>query len=230
MPCRVSTRPRRRRKHGDAQVHIWRRSFDIPPPPLDAAETDRLAADPRYRNLPRSSLPTGESLAMTLTRVMPGWDERLAPVLREGKPLLVAAHGNSLRAVCKHLLKISDDQIPGLEIPTGNPCCSSWPTTSPSSVAATSIRSARGRCRRSAEYGSEVAPAARTGVDRAASCVQHLHLRSCNHTTDAGDVDDSGSGCRRHRLSRRRACREQQLVVIAPGEGRRQGARHTARG
>jgi 2,3-bisphosphoglycerate-dependent phosphoglycerate mutase len=107
--------------HGDAQVHIWRRSFDIPPPPLDAAETDRLAADPRYRNLPRSSLPTGESLAMTLTRVMPSWDERLAPALREGKPLLVAAHGNSLRAVCKHLLKISDDRIPGLEIPTGNP-------------------------------------------------------------------------------------------------------------
>jgi 2,3-bisphosphoglycerate-dependent phosphoglycerate mutase len=108
-------------RHGADQVHIWRRSFDIPPPPLDAAETDRLAADPRYRGVPRDRLPVGESLAMTLARVMPSWDDQLAPALREGRNVLVAAHGNSLRALCKHLLGIGDAEIPGLEIPTGNP-------------------------------------------------------------------------------------------------------------
>lgn len=107
--------------HGDEQVHIWRRSFDIPPPPLDAAEIDRLAADPRYRDVPRDRLPVGESLKITLDRVMPAWDDSLAPALLEGKNLLVAAHGNSLRALVKHLLKISDEAIPTLEIPTGNP-------------------------------------------------------------------------------------------------------------
>jgi 2,3-bisphosphoglycerate-dependent phosphoglycerate mutase len=108
-------------RHGDEQVHIWRRSFDIPPPPLDASETERLAADPRYRSVPRADLPVAESLKMTLERVMPSWDRHLAPALSEGRALLVAAHGNSLRALCKHLLGISDKDIPGLEIPTGNP-------------------------------------------------------------------------------------------------------------
>lgn len=107
--------------HGDEQVHIWRRSFDIPPPPLDATETDRLAADPRYRAVPRDRLPVGESLKITLDRVMPAWDDSLVPALLEEKNLLVAAHGNSLRALVKHLLKISDEAIPTLEIPTGNP-------------------------------------------------------------------------------------------------------------
>lgn len=108
-------------RHGAEQVHIWRRSFDVPPPPLDAAEIERLAADPRYRNVPRDRLPVGESLKLTLERVMPAWRDSLAPALREGHDLLVSAHGNSLRALVKHLLAISDDAIPTLEIPTGNP-------------------------------------------------------------------------------------------------------------
>lgn len=108
-------------RHSAEQVRIWRRSFDVPPPPLDAAEVERLAADPRYRTVPREQLPTGESLKMTLARVMPSWDQRLAPALREGRTPLIVAHGNSIRALCKHLLGISDAEIPGLEIPTGNP-------------------------------------------------------------------------------------------------------------
>jgi 2,3-bisphosphoglycerate-dependent phosphoglycerate mutase len=108
-------------RHGDEQVHIWRRSFDIPPPPLDEAEIDRLAADPRYRGVPRAQLPVRESLKMTLERVMPAWRDSLAPALRLGQSLLVSAHGNSLRALVKHLLEISDETIPTLEIPTGNP-------------------------------------------------------------------------------------------------------------
>jgi 2,3-bisphosphoglycerate-dependent phosphoglycerate mutase len=108
-------------RHSAEQVHIWRRSFDVPPPPLDEAEVERLAADPRYRHVPRELLPKGESLKMTLARVMPCWDDRLAPALREGQGLLIAAHGNSLRALCKHLLEIGDAEIPSLEIPTGNP-------------------------------------------------------------------------------------------------------------
>jgi 2,3-bisphosphoglycerate-dependent phosphoglycerate mutase len=108
-------------RHGDEQVRIWRRSFDVAPPPLDAAEVDRLAADPRYRGVPRDKLPVGESLKITLARVMPAWGDSLAPALREGQNLLVVAHGNSLRALVKHLLRISDSTIPTLEIPTGNP-------------------------------------------------------------------------------------------------------------
>jgi 2,3-bisphosphoglycerate-dependent phosphoglycerate mutase len=108
-------------RHSPEQVHIWRRSFDVPPPFLDEAEVERLAADPRYRGVPRAELPKGESLKMTLGRVMPSWDQRLAPALREGHDLLLVAHGNSIRALCKHLLGIGDADIPGLEIPTGNP-------------------------------------------------------------------------------------------------------------
>jgi 2,3-bisphosphoglycerate-dependent phosphoglycerate mutase len=77
--------------------------------------------DPRYRDVPPELLPGGESLKITLERVMPIWQERLEPSLREGKNLLIAAHGNSLRALAKHLFAISDEAIPGLEIPTGNP-------------------------------------------------------------------------------------------------------------
>jgi 2,3-bisphosphoglycerate-dependent phosphoglycerate mutase len=108
-------------RHSPEQVHIWRRSFDVPPPFLDEAEVERLASDPRYRGVPRGALPRGESLKMTLARVMPAWDDRLAPALREGHDLLLVAHGNSIRALCKHLLEIGDAEIPGLEIPTGNP-------------------------------------------------------------------------------------------------------------
>jgi 2,3-bisphosphoglycerate-dependent phosphoglycerate mutase len=108
-------------RHGDEQVHVWRRSYDVPPPPLAGDDPSHPRHDPRYRDVPPELLPGGESLKVTLERVMPIWQERLEPSLREGRNLLIAAHGNSLRALAKHLFAISDDAIPGLEIPTGNP-------------------------------------------------------------------------------------------------------------
>jgi 2,3-bisphosphoglycerate-dependent phosphoglycerate mutase len=106
------------RLHGDAQVKIWRRSYDIPPPPLAADSGWDFAKDRRYLH---AAVPTTESLKLTLERVMPYWSERIAPRLSADDKVLVAAHGNSLRAIVKHLFKISDAEIPGLEIPTGNP-------------------------------------------------------------------------------------------------------------
>ncbi|HMR30652.1 MAG TPA: 2,3-diphosphoglycerate-dependent phosphoglycerate mutase [Geminicoccaceae bacterium] len=108
-------------KHGDEQVLIWRRSFDTPPPPLDAAETARLRADRRYAEVPTEELPLGESLKLTLARVMPCWSETIEPELLAGRNVLIGAHGNSLRALAKHLFGISDADILKLEIPTGNP-------------------------------------------------------------------------------------------------------------
>jgi len=108
-------------RHGDEQVLIWRRSFDTPPPPLDAAETARLRADRRYADVPTEELPLGESLKLTLARVMPCWSQTIEPQLAAGRNVLVGAHGNSLRALAKHLFRISDGDILKLEIPTGNP-------------------------------------------------------------------------------------------------------------
>ena len=105
-------------KHGDDQVKIWRRSFDTPPPPLEAGSEYDLAADRRYAGIP---IPNTESLKDTIARVLPYWEDRIAPELREGKRVLISAHGNSLRALVKHLSKIPDDEITGLEIPTGQP-------------------------------------------------------------------------------------------------------------
>jgi 2,3-bisphosphoglycerate-dependent phosphoglycerate mutase len=108
-------------RHGDQQVLIWRRSFDTPPPPLDAEETARLRADPRYANVPTEELPLGESLKTTLARVMPCWSESIEPRLLAGENVLIAAHGNSQRALAKHLFGIGDSEILKFEIPTGNP-------------------------------------------------------------------------------------------------------------
>jgi 2,3-bisphosphoglycerate-dependent phosphoglycerate mutase len=108
-------------RHGDEQVHIWRRSFDVPPPPLALDDPMHPAHDPRYANVPKELLPATESLKITLDRVMPAWGERIAPELRAGRNVLIAAHGNSLRALAKHLFGIGDQEIVGLEIPTGNP-------------------------------------------------------------------------------------------------------------
>ena len=108
-------------RHGDAQVHVWRRSFDVPPPPLALDDPMHPANDPRYAKLPRAVLPATESLKITLARVMPAWDEAIAPALAAGENVLIAAHGNSLRALAKHLFGIGDQEIVGLEIPTGNP-------------------------------------------------------------------------------------------------------------
>ena len=105
-------------RHGDEQVKIWRRSFDIPPPLPEEGSPWDLARDLRYKGIP---IPQTESLKDTIERVLPYWDERIAPELKAGKRVLIAAHGNSLRALVKHLSGISDDEIASLEIPTGQP-------------------------------------------------------------------------------------------------------------
>lgn len=105
-------------KHGDEQVHIWRRSFDIPPPPLDPDSPFDLSKDRRYAGI---AIPNTESLKDTIARVLPYWESRIAPELNAGKRVLISAHGNSLRALVKHLSGISDAEITGLEIPTGQP-------------------------------------------------------------------------------------------------------------
>lgn len=106
-------------KYGDEQVHIWRRSYDIPPPELDSDDERHPSHDLRYRGL--TDLPSTESLKTTLERVLPCWNNTIAPDLRAGKNVLVAAHGNSLRALVKMLDAISDEDITGFNIPTGIP-------------------------------------------------------------------------------------------------------------
>jgi 2,3-bisphosphoglycerate-dependent phosphoglycerate mutase len=105
-------------KHGDAQVHIWRRSFDVPPPVLEDGSAFDLSKDRRYAGI---AIPKTESLKDTIARVLPYWDERIAPALKDGQRILISAHGNSLRALVKHLSNIPDDEITSLEIPTGQP-------------------------------------------------------------------------------------------------------------
>jgi 2,3-bisphosphoglycerate-dependent phosphoglycerate mutase len=108
-------------KHGEAQVKIWRRSYDIPPPPLEESDERHPRHDRRYAGLAPTVLPGTESLKTTLARVQPDWEDRIAPALLDGRHVLVAAHGNSLRAVVKMLEGISDDEIAELNIPTGVP-------------------------------------------------------------------------------------------------------------
>ena len=105
-------------RHGAEQVHIWRRSFDTPPPPLEPGGPFDLSGDRRYAGI---DIPTQESLKDTIARVLPYWQERIAPALRDGRRVLISAHGNSLRALVKHLSEIPDDEITNLEIPTGRP-------------------------------------------------------------------------------------------------------------
>ena len=105
-------------KHGAEQVKVWRRSYDIPPPPLPPGGEFDFAGDRRYAG---ATLPATESLKTTLERVQPYWDGEIAPQAAAGQTLLVAAHGNSLRAIVKLLFEVSDDAIVGVEIPTGNP-------------------------------------------------------------------------------------------------------------
>jgi 2,3-bisphosphoglycerate-dependent phosphoglycerate mutase len=108
-------------KHGAEQVKIWRRSFDIPPPPLSWDDSRHPRFDPRYRDLAPTELPATESLKTTLERVLPYWETRLAPELRKGRNVLVVAHGNSLRALVKMLDRMSDEAIVEFNIPTGVP-------------------------------------------------------------------------------------------------------------
>jgi 2,3-bisphosphoglycerate-dependent phosphoglycerate mutase len=107
-----------REKHGDEQVHIWRRSFDTPPPPISPGDTFDPGLDPRYAGI---NVPKTESLKLTIDRVLPYWERNILPQLGQGKTVIISAHGNSLRALVKHLSKISDESITSLEIPTGQP-------------------------------------------------------------------------------------------------------------
>ncbi|WP_239805241.1 2,3-diphosphoglycerate-dependent phosphoglycerate mutase [Croceicoccus hydrothermalis] len=105
-------------KHGEEQVHVWRRSFDTPPPPMARGGLFDLSADNRYAGI---AVPDAESLKDTIDRVLPYYRENIVPVMEAGETVIISAHGNSLRALVKELSGISDDEITGLEIPTGQP-------------------------------------------------------------------------------------------------------------
>jgi 2,3-bisphosphoglycerate-dependent phosphoglycerate mutase len=112
-----------RETYGDEQFLAWRRSYDVPPPPLAEPEVRAQAADPRYAALAPDLIPSTECLKDVVSRLLPYWYDVIVPDLRAGATVLVVAHGNSLRAMVKHLDRISDEQIPGLNIPTGVPLC-----------------------------------------------------------------------------------------------------------
>ncbi|WP_220806942.1 2,3-diphosphoglycerate-dependent phosphoglycerate mutase [Noviherbaspirillum aridicola] len=108
-------------RYGDEQVLVWRRSYDVPPNPLSADDPRTSYDDPRYAGLKREQIPLTECLKDTVARVMPAWDDSIAPAIRAGKQILISAHGNSLRALIKSLDGISDQDIVGLNIPNGQP-------------------------------------------------------------------------------------------------------------
>ena len=109
------------KKYGDEQVHVWRRSFDIAPPSIDKDSEYYPKSDRRYADLPDSEIPLGESLKDTIARVLPYWHSDISKSLQEGKNVIVAAHGNSLRALIKYLLNISNEDILNLNLVTGKP-------------------------------------------------------------------------------------------------------------
>jgi len=108
-------------KFGEAQVKLWRRSYDVPPPPLDLDDPRHPRFDPRYTGLKPEELPRCESLKDTVNRMLPYWFSTIAPTIKSGKKVLISAHGNSLRALVKYLDNISEQDIVGLNIPTGIP-------------------------------------------------------------------------------------------------------------
>jgi len=108
-------------KFGEGQVHIWRRSYDIPPPALDVDDPRHPIHDPAYADLAPDLVPATESLELVVERMLPFWYDAIVPALKAGRKPIVSAHGNSLRALVKHLDGISDEEIPGLNIPTGVP-------------------------------------------------------------------------------------------------------------
>lgn len=108
-------------KYGDDQVHIWRRSYDIQPPALEKTDERFPGNDPRYKHLSSDELPLTECLKDTVARFVPYWENTIAPSVRDGNKVLITAHGNSIRALVKYLDNVSDDEIAGLNIPTGVP-------------------------------------------------------------------------------------------------------------
>jgi 2,3-bisphosphoglycerate-dependent phosphoglycerate mutase len=108
-------------KHGDAQLKLWRRSYDVPPPPLEASDPRHPSHDPRYASLAPDEIPSTEALKQTVERFLPYWNGTIAPAILAGRRVLITAHGNSLRALVKYLDRISDQDIVELNIPTGIP-------------------------------------------------------------------------------------------------------------
>ncbi len=108
-------------KYGDEQVLVWRRSYDVPPPPLEENDPRYPGHDPRYAGLSKADLPKAECLKDTVERFLPYWHETISPTIKSGKKVIIAAHGNSLRALVKYLDNVSDEAIVGLNIPTGVP-------------------------------------------------------------------------------------------------------------
>ena len=108
-------------RHGEEQVLIWRRSYSVPPPPLDLGDDRVSDSDPRYRDLERDQLPRTESLKDTVARFLPYWNETIAPSIQGGQRVIIAAHGNSLRALVQHLDDMSEEEVIDLNIPTGVP-------------------------------------------------------------------------------------------------------------
>ncbi len=108
-------------KHGDEQVHIWRRSYDVKPPALEESDERNPKKDSRYADLDPNELPLVEDLEATVERVLPYWEGEIAPKIKSGKKVIISAHGNSLRALVKHLDGLSGEEIVGVEIPTGKP-------------------------------------------------------------------------------------------------------------
>ena len=108
-------------KHGEEQVLVWRRSYDIPPPPLEKSDERYPGHDPRYAGLSEADLPLTESLKETVARFLPAWHDEIAPAIKAGKRVVIAAHGNSLRALVKYLDNVSEEEIVKINIPTGVP-------------------------------------------------------------------------------------------------------------
>jgi 2,3-bisphosphoglycerate-dependent phosphoglycerate mutase len=108
-------------KYGEEQVLVWRRSYDVPPPPLEESDPRYPGSDPRYRELSSSELPVTECLKDTVARFLPVWHQTIVPAIQGGRKVIITAHGNSLRALVKHLDHVSDQDIVGLNIPTGVP-------------------------------------------------------------------------------------------------------------
>ena len=109
------------KKHGKEQIHVWRRSFNVPPPPMEKTHPNHPSNNEAYIKIPANKIPNSESLKNTFDRVIPYYEENIKPLLSSNKNILVSAHGNSLRALCKKILNISDKKIIDFEIPTGNP-------------------------------------------------------------------------------------------------------------
>ena len=109
------------REFSDEQVHKWRRGYDVRPPALEETDERYPGLDPRYRNLEKGEVPLTESLADTMTRFLPCWHDTISPAISSGKRVLIAAHGNSIRAIMKHLDRTGEDEITGIDVPTGIP-------------------------------------------------------------------------------------------------------------